>query len=356
MAARITAMGMASCLGPVSTACAAARAGVARVAPLPDFQYQPAEGLDRLPLSACAIPASTFGFAGIGRLVAILHETLLDLLGDLDPRQRDPDAALFLALPDPLDLEIPLSSELEGDAERRAAAFGSRIVERALESVRSGWALPERRFFGEGRTAFPRALKAALDELATGRRRTCLVAAIDTLLDRAVLERLLVEERLKTEDRPTGLVPGEAGVALVLQAVAPKGSASHRAPVQVRAVALRPADDASPGRALADCADEAFRAAGGSAEPLLVSDHNGEHASAQEWGGALVRLRSLGPAWTAPPSWFPAIGFGDTGTAAAAVGACLAARGVERGYAPSRMPVVLSSGEDEKAAVVIAAA
>ena len=112
----------------------------------------------------------------------------------------------------------------------------------------------------------------------------------------------------------------------------------------------RPAD----GRVLARCALETLDEAGARKErPVLVSDHNGEEARARELGMVLLHLRGQGPELDELTTWFPAVGFGDVGAAAGAVGACVAVRALQRGYAPSRRCLVLSCSDGEERAAVL---
>lgn len=111
----------------------------------------------------------------------------------------------------------------------------------------------------------------------------------------------------------------------------------------------------SEGRALARCALEVLEAAGARGErPLLLSDHNGEEFRAWEWGMLLLHLRAQAPEWEGLRTWLPATGLGDTGAASGAVATCVATRALQRGYAPSRLALVLSAADGpERAALLV---
>jgi len=345
----IESAGMASCLGGLVQGCAAFRAGIRRKQASLEAQYQPQDELARQPITACALPVSTFGFSGIGRLVSILHEVLVDLEGHAGPEVLEREAALFLALPDPVELDLPVGEALEDDLPGRVKTLGERVLSLSLEAAGTQWSVGPSRFF-HGRVGFAEALQAAVVVLERRKARRCLVAAADTLVDGAVLERLMLEGRLKTEDNPVGCLPGEGGAAFVLRAEARGGAA-----IRDISVYHGPAGN-RPGRALADCVDKVARSAASSREPpLLLSDLDGEPRSAEEWGGTLVRLRELGAVWASPQSWFPVNGFGDTGAARPALALCAAMQGFERGYAPGKSAVVLAGGEQARAAVLVAA-
>lgn len=340
----IESAGMTSCLGGLVQGCAAFRAGIRRKQASLEAQYQPQDELERRPITVCALPVSTFGFSGIGRLVAILHEMLVDLASQGDPEALSCEAGLFLALPDPVELDLPVGEALEDDLPGRVRVLGERVLSLALEVAGAKWAGGPRRFF-HGRVGFAEAIQAARAALERRRDQRCLVAAVDSLADRQVLERLVLEGRLKTEDNPVGCLPGEGGAAFVLRAgarggIAIRDVAIHRGPTGNR-----------PGRALADCVAKVA----GPGAALLLSDLDGEPRSAEEWGGTLLRLRELGAAWASPQSWFPVNGFGDTGAARPALALCAAMQGFERGYAPEKSAVVLAGGEQARAAMLVAA-
>lgn len=358
MDAHVMAMGMSSCLGPVVTACAAFRAGIRLARASLDADYFAADSNEAHPLDACAIPSSTFGFSGIGRLVAILHETLVDLRCGMSAPALDPETRVYLALPDPVDLELPVEPEVAGIPRKRTDALGRCVLAMTLQTLGLTHPKANWRFFSGGHTAFARALEAATKELGRGRQESCLVVAVDSLLDPVVREGLLMEGRLKTRDHPVGFTPGEAGVAVLLRPDPAISGASKKSGPKVilRRLAIASATAATQwnGQALASCVEQLLPfLEPDSAAPTLISDHTGEENRASEWGSLRVRLKAVRPAWDTPAAWFPTIGFGETGCASAAIGLCVAARAFERGYAPSRHCIVLSSSEGGQRAALL---
>lgn len=340
---------MGSALGPHIQACSAFRAGLDRMRGARDFHYFAGEENQRLELRVAALPVATFGFSGVGRLVAIACETFQDLRERLAPGALTRETPLFLALPDPLDLGIPVSAELERDEERRLESLCRRVLSLTFENL--GWPWPGGTWqaISGGHTAFARALHTAGVYLAGRPGGRCVVAALDSLLDPQCLEPLLLQRRLKTEDNPVGLTPGEAGVALLLRAADRLPAAGLRSRALIRGVSLTAplSDDTPPhGRALASCVRALLPAQELEREPHWVSDHTGEEERAMEWGNLQVLLQGEPPHWGTFDAWFPAMGFGDTGAASGGVGLCLAARALERGYAPARSTIILSSAGD----------
>jgi 3-oxoacyl-[acyl-carrier-protein] synthase-1 len=347
--ALVETMGMGSALGPHVQACAAFRAGLDRMRGARDFHYFAGEENEKLELRVAALPVATFGFSGVGRLVAIACETFQDLRERLAPAAITRETPLFLALPDPLDLGIPVSPELERNEERRMESLCRRVLSLTFENLGWPWPGGAWKAIPGGRTAFARALQAAGAYLAGRPGGSCVVAALDSLLDPQLLEPLLQQRRLKTEDNPVGIIPGEAGVALLLRAADRLPAADLRSRALIRGVSLTapPDEDMPPdGRALAACVRALLPSQELEAEPFWVSDHTGEEERALEWGNLQVLLRGEPPHWGTFDAWFPVMGFGDTGAVSGGVGLCLAARALERGYAPARSILVLSAAED----------
>lgn len=350
-------MGMSSCLGPLITACAASRAGISRVRESREFRYFPDEDNAPLPLRTCAIPVSTFGFSAAGRLVAILGGTLEDFQSRLKSEDLGTNTALFLALPDPLEREFPMRAELMEDSPRRIEALGQFVLRQTFENLGMAWQGMKGRFFVGGQVAFARSLQAAQAALESRSAGACLVMAVDSLLSPPTLSRLVRERRVKTDDFPVGFIPGEVGVAMLLRPASGSRREGSASPVFIRQVYVSepPASKQAEGRALAFCVERVLQPQSGPApeEPLLVSDHNGEQRRASEWGSLQVHLHAAHSDWKLENAWFPAIGFGETGAASGAVGACVAARGLERGYARSRSALVLNTSEDGARAAIL---
>jgi 3-oxoacyl-[acyl-carrier-protein] synthase-1 len=343
---------MSSSLGPATTACAAFRAGIVRPRPSEQVStfargdHEPQPVFIREPLG------TTFGFSGVGRLVALAMEALEDLGTRVPLETLDREAGVFLALPD---FSNGVSRE---DATGR---LGRQVLGRALAGLGLSWPQARWRFFNGGSAGFTLALEAARQELERRAFETCIVGGIDSLTEPEHLRYLLAEHRLKTADNPVGLVPGEAGALLVLRAREPRPASDNKPRVAITAVRLghephhRGTDRRPDGRVLSTCVQEVLgttRADG--AEVLFITDLNGEEARAWEWGCALVQLRSEGVVTGRAPFWVPATGFGDVGAAAGAVGACIANHAFLRRYSPAhRLVVVSQSDSGERAAFVL---
>lgn len=339
----VTGMAARTSLGDAVSAAAAARAGLARPAPLEHTTFDEDEG--NVPVTGHPVRAVT-GFQGEARLLALLGPALKELSAASRTTPTDP-IALLVAVP-----ELDQRGRQAGATPMRVPGFLDRLVARTGAKIPS-----ELRHTFPGRTGVARALQAARELLAQGRVQACLVGAVDSLCDDLAVDALAAAGRLKTPDNPVGCQPGEAAVALRVETA--EEARRRLTPVLARVGALGLAREPRSGDlppvgegllAALQALGEAEPAAGGAA--FLVLDRNGETERASDWGHCVVRLRQRGLPLAEAPSWDPAISFGDTGAASAALGAVLTMRGFARSYAPGASAVVVSCGEDgERSAV-----
>jgi 3-oxoacyl-[acyl-carrier-protein] synthase-1 len=195
-----------------------------------------------------------------------------------------------------------------------------------------------------------------------------VIAAADSYVDPFTLSWLTQAARLKSPERPTGLMPGESGAALLVETE--QSARQRKATVlgTVEAVALgtigpRPAspdDDEDPppmpaaaplGRALAEAVrtvlatfSERDRFAGD-----LYLDLNGEDWRAAAWGHAQVQLaRAID--FDRCRTFLPAESLGETGAASAAIGVGLALFGFQQDAASAAL--VISASEDGSVAAI----
>jgi hypothetical protein len=87
---------------------------------------------------------------------------------------------------------------------------------------------------------------------------------------------------------------------------------------------------------------------------VLITDHDGQHHRAYEWGMLQLQLADSDRRLGACPAWMPAQSFGHTGAASGGLGAAIALRALQRGHAPSPSLLVLSSSDSgERAALLV---
>jgi 3-oxoacyl-[acyl-carrier-protein] synthase-1 len=248
--------------------------------------------------------------------------------------QRGPGVGLYLGL-DESDEGTPV-------AEAIAGALGVRF-----ELVRRD------RF---GRAAGLAALHRAARHLRDDRVRVAIVGGVDSLLRRGPVARLLEQGRLKHDEMPHGVIPGEAAAFVVLQADAGRGRVS----LEYSAVAEEEtARTGEPCRGVG--LTRVLRETGAKLPeyPHVVCDLNGERYRHMEWGLASVRAlgkvgkRPGGPAET--DLRHPADCIGDAGAASGLVNVVWAATAIRKGYARSDRALVWGASDGVlRAAVTLA--
>lgn len=347
----VTGLGMVTSLGwDVVSSCAAIRAGITRPLPQHDVYVPDQDLLAPVPVMGHPVSGLTDGFGPMGRWLRLAQASVEDLRATARlPPPSDVrfwsqtgllcvlphlDPARYLEVQD-FGPELMMSSWLE----RLVRALGLTARPSSVHFVHAGHA----------GTAL--ALQLAQQWLAVRQVERVLVLAVDSYLDETSLEWLLACRRLKTPDHPVGLMPGEAGSALLVESVA---SAHQRgAPVLATIAAVATGREAGsplaghplPGEALTHAIDEVLPDRRSTEDRVgdLVCDLNGEPWRARAWGHAQVRLGDrLG---NTARLMLPCVALGDVGAASGAVGVCIAARAFARRYATGERALVLSSAE-----------
>ena len=164
-----------------------------------------------------------------------------------------------------------------------------------------------------------------------------------------------MSNRLKGDHNAQGLVPGEAAVFVRLSPTPAPGT-----PTAVFATGVAQEADTvaserySQGRALLQALRAAVEGPGPS-EPdidFVVSNGNGERYSG--WEAMIARPRFYRTRREILPTAYPAMTFGEIGTAGAAMALMVAADSFAEGYAPGRVAMceIASDGGLRAAAVV----
>jgi 3-oxoacyl-[acyl-carrier-protein] synthase-1 len=357
----ITGFGMATSLGDGETACAAARAGMSRAAPL-KFAVADPVAKEPAPVLGHTVGSLTGGFAELGLAVRLASLALGDLL------VRTPLEAADLASTAVL---INLGSGFYFQAVDQARAaqakaagtpppakgttltdgfaatlplYSNGLVDKVFRAL--GLPAPAQRQVAFGDQAGIAGVIAAAQALLAGNRvSACLVGGVDSLVEPRWLRACNELHLLKTALRPIGLMPGEAGAFLLLEKVR-----SRRPPLALiaacesgREAGHRFSDPRPVGRALAEVVRRAVAGNSSAREAAIICDLNGDAARASDFGNALVQLQpDLQPRATV----VPAVSFGDTRAASGFLGTGLALRAFARGYAPGKSFVISSAGDD----------
>lgn len=339
----ITGLGMVSTVGyDVVSACAALRAGITRPAPL-DFQVASSEDLAVEAVTGHPLVGVTDGFSGLGLHVHLASLALRDLLtyGRLDASDTRfwRDTALWVGTSPPR-----IAEEEDGEALQRLldARLCAELVRRVGLAISPDhqWPVPR------GHTSVLSAVAEAAEALAHGRVRRALVLGVDSLVGEDELRWLAFHRRLKTPERPVGLMPGEAAAALLLES---ETEARRRQAVPAGLVTAveflnppREIRDEPPGLLLARAIEATVARV--SRVHTIYGDLNGEEWRARQWGTALVRFAQQPPFQGVRQSW-PATSLGDTGAASGAIHLALACRTFLRNPASGDTALVWSQAD-----------
>jgi 3-oxoacyl-[acyl-carrier-protein] synthase I len=202
------------------------------------------------------------------------------------------------------------------------------------------------------------AMAAACDALRAGRCEAALVLGADSWLRRSDLEALQHADRLKLPGHADGLIPGEAGAALVLETEEGARRRRVRTFARIGHVVRRdepaPIGPRTPARAgaLSLVLRELFAREPPAAFHRVLVDLSGERWRSLEWAIVEGQVTGLLPrGWEL---WHPADCLGDIGAASVLASIVLVARAFERRYAgPGGALVVSSSFAGERCAVAI---
>lgn len=329
----VTGVGLVTPVGHDSvSAPAAIRAGISRFGTIPQFTTTSGAGATGAMVSGLA-----GGGSGVSRLLALAA-----------PAAQE---ALFTAEEFCEDLDLTRSRLLLclGPQDRPALdEFGTEDMQELLETIEAGPLAGGAEIVRDGHAGGGLALQRALDLLQDEAVDSCVIGGVDSLLDFPILNWLNDHGRLKTDENPEGLMPGEAAAFLVLERESGRRArgASALAEVVAPAYATEEAHLFSgkplQGAGLTATLAETMSGIGTAVDGILC-DLNGEYHRAKEWSLALTRVFASVP--TVPESWYPAQFIGDVGAASVPVFAAVAVAAIRHGYFAGRDLLLWASSD-----------
>jgi 3-oxoacyl-[acyl-carrier-protein] synthase-1 len=362
----VSSLGMVTNLGrDVRTSCAAARAGISRFSSVGEFTTFDPDTLET-PVIGAPIAGFTDGFAATGTFVRLAHTALADLIryGGLpgsDNHEFWSHTSVVWCLPEVTFDRFMWPQDEVTEILQVACA------ERLLDVAGLPLAVSPAGQLPKGHIGAADAL-SRIDALAsdTGAERLVLLAT-DSYMDELAMRVLMSEDRLKSPETPAGLMPGEAGAAILLEA---EGTATSVCGPQCRIEAAaaidRPEslDDEDVSASRRAMAPDVARKLSAVVEAVLNQaqcqsfagtiflDLNGEEWKAVAWGLALMHLeRRLSPEHSTIE--YPCISFGEIGAASAVTALCLASRAFVRGYSRGDRALVLSIGDRGQVSAIL---
>lgn len=349
----VTAVGMASSLGDAVTACAAFRAGLSRATEIPSHEVLDLLGHEMTPVVGHPAWTLTDGFEAAGRWSILLAAALLDLrtqAGFPEPSAQRfwGKTAIVLVTPVLDDARFYYAPDCRPDS-----VWGLCVLP-AMGETRAQVDEARSHLVSCGAAGVAQAVSVGAQWLETGGVDRVIVLAVDSLLDSMSLSSLSEHRRLKCDDNPVGLAPGEAACALLLE------RPGQPKPLAIIAhVAFDPdgPNFREPGARCNPALNGVLRKtlrARGSKEAFrgdLIADLNGEEWRAAACGAAVASVPAsiLGDyqLLTAAAS------FGDTGAASAAIGMTSAVRSFVRGYSRSSESLVLALSDSGESGAVL---
>lgn len=365
----IRAAGMVTCLGlDLSTSCAAARAGVRRLARLEHYRVRSPDDGSVGGLGACAVSLLTEGFEGDLRLVLLVSGALKDLQRSAaDVNLKELKTGFYLSMPsvDRCDTGAALIAAQTGDQSAgsnssKRADISQRNRARAFHILREGARLSDwpgafdlRLLAVSGDPALPGLLSQAADDLAQQKLDTAIVGGVDSMLDEDTLTWMEETGRLKTPSVPAGVEPGESAAFFLVETA--ENARRRKAEELCQATAVNVGVEKmsqldgqeSRGEGLAATIENLLaNLEPDQREPIwFILGQNGEKFRGVEWGFAELRLLSKGFKFDQSERWFPAESFGSTGAASGALSVCVALEAFRRRYNPASSAVVALTGD-----------
>ncbi|HLP43517.1 MAG TPA: hypothetical protein VK465_18590 [Fibrobacteria bacterium] len=236
-------------------------------------------------------------------------------------------------------------------------------LERALAAASLQVKRERLRFVGYGSCGPVQALSKSLQLLRMDPQARVLLLEVDSYVDPDSLAWLAERNRLKSPEIPFGLIPGQAGACLLLEAPAVLAARKGRPEAFLENAAWRAAtpDPENNPREIAESLASVIRevlqttSKGRPFSGDIFLDLNGENWKAKAWAYAQILLQQELD-FAAMKTILPAEGFGETGIAFAPLAIILAARAFARGYAgKGPVLIVCLSDNGETGAILVMA-
>lgn len=345
----ITGLGLVTSVGlDMVHSCSSIRAGVTRFASYDDHYCFPSEHGEHEPESVVAARVPLL-IEGRERMPVLLHAAMQDLV-----RNTGLNSDTFARVKTFVGLPPALRTSAVRDF------LGVEQARDALQRIGPGANPDNMSFFLSGGVAFLEAIESACRAIKAGQCDACIAICADSYHDAHTLAWLDGKMRLKSQRNRDGFVPGEAAAAVRIESMDSARTSGSKILARIesigRSVEPRSIKSGEPSTALG--LTQAITQAVGP-EPAEIAwsacDLNGESYRAQEWGNTQVRLtpvfRNL------QHLWHPADCAGDVGAASGGLLTVLAARALQRGYAPADRCLIWSAADEgQRAAMIISKA
>jgi len=312
----VTPVGLDSIMAPSSI-----WAGITRFYEIPDFVTPKGAGS-----VGSIVKGITDARSGTDRMLSLAVPAAQEALFMAEEFYEDldlPNSKLFLSM-NPQ--ERPVYEEFE---EEDIQTFLDLIQAEGISSIE---------IIREGNAGGVLALLKSMALLKRGEMKACIIGGVDSLVEYPSLAWLEEKERLKTDGRPNGLIPGEAAgfIVLELESTAEKRGAPILGEILGGAYTKEDADIFSDKPLLAKGLSESIRNTleGAQMESNnlngIICDLNGENYRFKEWG--IVQSRVFDGSSPVPDLWHPAEYIGDIGAASFVVYIAIGVAGIKNKF------------------------
>lgn len=363
MGLHVIGAGMASSVGLIAVDTAAAvRTGISRFGPIEDFVVFDEDELE-WPMTGSPISLLTKGFVQYARWLSMAQFAFKDLLSNSAVSSSSDWSAIPIiwVLPD-------CQKVFEWPDEAMDGIVNAHLTGQLGRSLGLSLTSPEKGYFCEGPTGGTRALRALSRSFEMGIYSAAVVISVDSLLEPMVMQKLLVEGRIKTPDFPVGLIPGEGATALLLSAKPEVPHTRHPTLATIYHTVHSKLDiDREPknwrqlnskdiAQALKESITEVLSVFGDQKfQGDIYIDLNGEEWRAMVWGLAQVKLGTSDKIALAQCREILPVGsWGDIGATGHAAALVLAGRSFVRNYSSTGLALIISISDDGNIGVTLA--
>ena len=340
----VSGLGMVTPIGhTVESACAAHRAAIVRASVLPGSGSLSDSDVGA-GLTVHALRGYADGFAQLGFWVRVGAGCLRDLtrFGSFPPTPEFWSRTWVVAAIPVLDEERFFLPTDDVDGMIREHFLVPALAELGVSVPAERMAVVE-----EGKCGAAWSIDLARQLLERHEAERVVILSVDTYCDPYSIAWLTERNLIKTDEQPMGLIPGEAGAAIVLEradAARSRGSAIHAIVTHAAVDNRQDYEYLQPdhiGRALAVAARTALGAGGGRFRGDLYLDLNGLEWRATVWGHAQIALQHEID-FERSRQIVPATSLGEIGCASGSIAICLAARSFARGHSSGNQVLVCS--------------
>lgn len=363
----VKAIGMISPLGDAYSSCAAARAGITRPSALA-FKVAVDSEVEPIDVTGYFSP-NIQGFQGYSRLAYLSFLALEDLYTN-EPDLEKQGVHLCIHIPKAvrrahLDMQV---DSMEESGQRLFLRAFSHLVKKILPAI----TVNQCHVVEEGEAGSAMTIIAAQQLFSAGTAKACVLLSVDSFIDNATTETLILDKRVLTAENPVGFIPSEAAVALYVSNDQSKPTliniesaasgadeyivATEYTPYSVNPSEVESSDNRgfSHGKVLKHLLQGVVPSEYVSQSKLMgFHDLNGEAFKAHEFSNALVSLEQDFKPLRDMKWEMPSLSFGHIGTANIGVAVCMAIRGVQRGYYDFTESLICSSSDCGMRSVVL---